>query len=90
MKGRLVKEQQRLAGMQRSREAFLAVWQANRSRARAMRTMQRHIQSRTIRRLQRTNQVSACPSHEAFTHQPIEFCRFALQVPIWGGCHYRC
>lgn len=58
MKGRLVKEQQRLAGMQRSREAFLAVWQANRSRARALRTMQRHIQARTIRRLQRTNKVN--------------------------------
>lgn len=56
MKGRLVKEQQMLAGMQRSRQAFLAVWEANRRRSGAARVIQRHFRaSRVARLLKRTN-----------------------------------
>ncbi|KAK9904052.1 hypothetical protein WJX75_003480 [Coccomyxa subellipsoidea] len=57
MKGRLVKEEQALGGMQRSRQAFLAVWQANRRRSGAARVIQRHFRaSRVARLLRRTDQ----------------------------------
>ncbi|CAL8470663.1 g10205 [Coccomyxa elongata] len=51
MKGRLVKEQQALAGMQRSRQAFLAVWEASRRRSRAARIIQRHFRAYRVARL---------------------------------------
>ena len=57
MKGHLVKAEQSLAGMQRSRQAFLAVWQANRRRSGAARVIQRHFRaSRVARLLKRTDQ----------------------------------
>lgn len=56
MKGRVVKEQQALAGMERSRAAFLDVWEANRRRSGAARVIQRHYRAHRIAcLLRRTN-----------------------------------
>lgn len=51
MKGELVKEQQRSAGAERARAAFLAAWRENRKRGGAARTIQRHFRARRVRRL---------------------------------------
>lgn len=51
MKGELVKEQQRSAGMERSRRAFLAAWRENRTRSGAARLIQRHFRARRMRQL---------------------------------------
>ena len=51
MKGELVKEQQRSAGLERSRAAFMAVWRGNRMRSGAARTIQRHFRARRILQL---------------------------------------
>lgn len=59
MKGRLVKEQQALAGMQRSRQAFLAVWEASRRRSRAARIIQRHFRAYRVARLIRRTDMDA-------------------------------
>ncbi len=67
MTGRLVKEQQALAGMQRSRQAFLAVWEASRRRSRAARIIQRHFRaSRFARLIARTDMDAKVPPKTAF------------------------
>ena len=51
MKGELVKEQQRSAGLERSRAAFVAVWRGNRMRSGAARAIQRHFRARRMLQL---------------------------------------
>ena len=51
MKGELVKEQQRSAGLERSWAAFVAVWHGNRMRSGAARTIQRHFRAQRIHQL---------------------------------------
>ena len=77
MKGRLVKEEQALGGMQRSRQAFLAVWQANRRRSGAARVIQRHFRaSRVARLLRRTDQDAKV----SLSCIPILFCRTTVRL----------
>ena len=65
MKGELMKEQQRSAGMERSRAAFLAAWRENRLRSGAARVIQRHFRARRMRQLLSRTRLNAkvqlCP-----------------------------
>lgn len=59
MKGEVVKEQQRSAGMERSRAAFLAAWRENRMRSGAARLIQRHFRARRMRQLLSRTYINA-------------------------------
>jgi hypothetical protein len=66
MKGELVKEQQRSAGLERARAAFLAAWREKRLRSGAARVIQRHFRARRMRQLLSRTRLNAkvlcCPS----------------------------
>ena len=65
MKGELVKEQQRSAGLERSRAAFVAAWRGNRMRSGAARTIQRHFRARRMLQLLDRTRLNAKVSQAA-------------------------
>ena len=78
MKGKLVKEQQRSAGLERSRAAFVAAWRGNRMRSGAARTIQRHFRARRMLQLLDRTRLNVKVSLAA----PRQASRF-----ITAGCH---
>ena len=82
MKGELVKEQQRSAGMERSRAAFLAAWRENRLRSGAARIIQRQFRAQRVRQLLNRTHLNAkvklspygCAFSEAASMPDIEHC----------------
>ncbi len=79
MKGRLVKEEQALAGMQRSRQAFLAVWEASRRRSRAARIIQRHFRAyRVARLIARTDMDAKVAPPTTLLMGPLKVCQSHL------------
>ena len=65
MKGELVKEQQRSAGLERSWAAFVAEWHGNRMRSGAARTIQRHFRARRMLQLLDRTRLNAKVSQAA-------------------------
>ena len=59
MKGELVKEQQRSAGLERSRAVFLSVWRENRRRSGAARLIQRRYRAQRLHQLLARTQLNA-------------------------------
>ena len=78
MKGELVKEQQRSAGLERSRAAFVAAWRGNRMRSGAARTIQRHFRARRVLQLLDRTRLNAKVSLAASQQA-------AGAVAVWHG-----
>lgn len=82
MRQQLAAEQAALAGMRRSREAFVAVWAERRARSGAARTVQRRFRAWRLARLLTRTSLDAKVQHSP----PLASCvRSPLRAPTPGG-----